>query len=84
MWKDSVGKVHNPEKLYFLQLAANCVRKFDQQRDEDGVSYARKAMILTGLALNTNGLRKIRQLTPELQRIVQKNQEVFATNGTDQ
>lgn len=76
-WKDSCGKIHNPGKSYFLQLAAKCVREVNQQRDADGISFARKAMIITGLGLNTNGHWEIGQLTPELQRIVRKHQTVF-------
>ena len=76
-WKDSSGKIHNPGKSYFLHLAARCVREVNQQRDEDGICFARKAMVITGLALNTNGQWEVQQLTPELQRIVQKNHTVF-------
>ena len=90
LWKDSAGKVHNPGKSYFLQLAARCVRDVNRERDEDGISFARKAMIITGLALNTNGLWEVRQLTPELQRIVHKHKQIFEAtrselmNGADE
>lgn len=82
-WKDSAGKIHNPGKSYFLQLAARCVREVNQQRDEDGVSVARKAMIITGMALNTNGVWEIRQLNPGLQRIIQKHKSVFEATRSD-
>ena len=54
-WKDSSGKIANPGKSFFLKLAADAVRDVNRQRDGDGLTYARKAMILRGLALNTNG-----------------------------
>ena len=76
-WKDASGKIHNPGKSYVLHLAARCVCEVNQQRDADGISFARKAMVITGLALNTNGQWEVQQLTPELQRIVQKHQTVF-------
>lgn len=76
-WKDSAGKIANPGKTYFLRLAARCVRVVNLQRDADGLSYARKAMIITGLALNTNGIWEKSQLTPELQRIITKHQAIF-------
>ena len=76
-WKDSSGKIANPGKTYFLRLAARCVRKVNEQRDADGLRYARKAMIITGMALNTNGLWEVSQLTPDLQRIVRKHASVF-------
>lgn len=80
-WKDSSGRLINPGKSFFLKLAAKAVREVNRQRDENGLSYARKAMIMTGMALNTNGQWEIGQLTPDLQRIVRKHQGVFY--GTD-
>lgn len=82
-WKDSSGKIANPGKTYFLKLAAKCVRQVNQQRDEDGLTYARKAMIITGMALNTNGLWEVSQLTPDLQRIVRKHASVFEASRNE-
>ena len=76
-WKDPSGKIHNPGKSNFFHLAARCVREVNQQRDADGIGFASKAMVITGLALNTNGRWEVQQLTPELQRIVQKHHTVF-------
>ena len=45
-WKDSSGKIANPGKTYFLKLAARCIRQVNQKRDEDGLTYARKACLL--------------------------------------
>ena len=52
-------------------------REVNHQRDEQGLQYARKAMILTGMARNTNRLWEVTQLTPHLQAIVQKHKNVF-------
>ena len=76
-WKDSSGKLRNPGKTFFLQLAAKCVREVNLQRDENGLSFARKAMIITGLALNTNGSWEVGQLTPDLQNIISSHKSVF-------
>lgn len=54
-WKDSSGNIHNPAKSFFLKLSASAVRDGNHRRDADGLSYARKLMIITVMALNTNG-----------------------------
>lgn len=70
MWKDNYGRLVKPEKLFSLRLAAKCIREVNIQRDEDGVRYARKAMIIIGMAKNLNGVWEVVQLTPALQFIV--------------
>lgn len=74
------GKLLNPGNIFFLKLASNSVRDVNRQRDSDGVSYARKALIITVIALNTNGLWDETKLIPELKRIVSKHSDYF--NGT--
>jgi hypothetical protein len=64
-------------KLFFLKLAAESVRKVNSQRDENGLTYARKAMIRCGLALDVSGEWRIGQLKPELQNIIHKHREYF-------
>ena len=39
------GKLKNPGKRYFLELAQKAVEEVNSQRDENGMSYARKAPI---------------------------------------
>lgn len=82
MWSDPSrsGRLVNPGKRYFLQLAADVARSVFQQRDSDGVLFTRKAMIRCGMALNLNGVWEERQLSPELQNIIKKYRENF--NGT--
>lgn len=55
-WKYSCGKLHNPGNHFFLKLAAAAIRIVNLQRDADGLIYVRNAMIMTGMALNTNRL----------------------------
>lgn len=75
------GKLVNPGKRFFLQLAANAVRDVNKQVDSEGMNFARKAMVRCGLAKQANGLWEVRQLFPHLQNIVQKHRENF--DGVD-
>lgn len=73
MWADGMstsGKQSNIGKRYFLQLATKSFRAIRAQRDTDGVSYARKAMLRCGMALNLNGKWEQMQLLFELQGII--------------
>ncbi|KAL3695584.1 hypothetical protein R1sor_009660 [Riccia sorocarpa] len=71
------GALKNPGKRYFLQLAADSVADVNSQRDANGISYARKAMIRCGLSLNINGRWEECQLQPELQNIIHKYRDQF-------
>lgn len=50
-----------------LAQAADSVRDVNSQRDKSGLSYARKAMIRTGMSFNVNGLWEEKQLCSPLQ-----------------
>lgn len=71
----AAGKLPNPGKNFCLQFAA--VNDFNRQRDENGISYARNAMILCGMALNTNGKWGEEQFQRELQNIINKYRSEF-------
>ena len=71
------GKLTNPRKRFFLQLAANSVEDVNREVDYDNISYARKAMIWCGLALELNGSWNVRQLFPHLQDIIAKHLQYF-------
>eukprot|EP00644_Phytophthora_capsici_P012335 jgi/Phyca11/121804/e_gw1.46.284.1 len=49
------GKLQNPGKRFFLELAARCVRQVNLMEDDKHVSHPRKAMILCGLSKGVNG-----------------------------
>ncbi len=51
--------IHRHGKNVFLRLAADVIRQVNMVRDEDGVSFARKAMLQCGPGLK-NGVRKFR------------------------
>ena len=71
------GKLQNPGKRFFLQLPADAVRDVNVQRDSNGLTYARKAMIRCGLALDVTGEWRIQQLTPQLQTIIATHRNHF-------
>ncbi|CAM6124006.1 unnamed protein product [Calypogeia fissa] len=75
-WTSS-GMIRNPGKHFFLKIAADSMRTVNSFRDKNGISYARKAMIRCGLALNLNGRWDIDQLSPELQNVIRKYPEHF-------
>ncbi|CAM6117144.1 unnamed protein product [Calypogeia fissa] len=64
-------------KHFFLKIAEDSVRTVNSFRDKNGISYAKKAMIRCGLALNLNGRWEIDQLSPELQNVIRKYPEHF-------
>ena len=76
-WKDKSGRSANPRKTFFLRLASLDVQVVNKQRDGRGLTYARNAMIMTGMALKTNGRWEVTQLTPQLQNLIQKHKEFF-------
>ena len=67
---DQVREVAEPWKDFFLKLAAESVRQLNNERDANGLTYARKAMIGCGLSLSTEGIWKKEQLFQHLQDIV--------------
>ncbi|KAG3156171.1 hypothetical protein PC128_g21935 [Phytophthora cactorum] len=85
------GKLKNPGKRFFLELAVAAVGEVNQKRDESWISYARKAMMRCGLSLSVDGTWSTAQLFPHLQEIITrypqefagKNPEVVATSDSD-
>lgn len=54
--KDRGGKLLNPGKEFFLKLGAEGVREVNITTNNNGLSYTRKSMIMTGLLLNTDSV----------------------------
>lgn len=73
-WSDNLL---NTGKRFFLQLAADSVRDVNMLHDANGLTYAQKAMIHCGLALDVRGEWHIKKLTPELQAIIMKHRNHF-------
>lgn len=76
-WAEASGKVPNPGKTLLLSLKPSAVRYVNSQRDFDGLAYARKVMITTGMDLNSNGLCKVSQFATALQAIISKQRPFF-------
>ncbi len=78
-WADGQwsGKLTNPGKRFFLQLAAHSIEDVNREVDCDNISYARKAMIRCGLALGLDGSWSVGQLFPNLQEIIAKHLQYF-------
>ena len=71
------GKLPNPGKRFFLKLAATVVRDVNKMRDDNGISYARKAMLRCGLSLDISGEWRVEQLFLQLQDIIRRHREHF-------
>ena len=50
--------------------------RHELMRNENGLTYARKEIILCGIALKTTGVFEESQIKPELQKIVKNNRFV--------
>ena len=74
---DGRWAIAKPWKGVFLRLSSEAVADVNVHRDVDGLSYARKSMIICGMALNTNGKWEESQLRPELQQIINKYRHFF-------
>lgn len=65
-----------------MSLDAQVSREVNQQRDENGLTYVRKTIIRTRMALNVNRQWQVDQLSPGLQGIVNKHRGVFEDRKT--
>ncbi|KAL3686242.1 hypothetical protein R1sor_004264 [Riccia sorocarpa] len=85
------GLLKNPGKSFFLTLAAKAVAEVNQQKTkaigspgEEGyvppMTFARKAMIMCGLSLNTDGRWTESQLSVGLQNIISRYRSNFEGN----
>ncbi len=69
---NSPGKLWNPGKLFYMNLAAQRVNEVNSRCDSDGNSLVRKAMIRCGMSLDYNGTWNVSQLFQHLQQIVNR------------
>ena len=51
----SSGVLRNPRKPYFFQFIADAIRDINAQHDMNGILYAWKAMIWSGISLELDG-----------------------------
>ena len=71
------GKLINPGKRFYLQLAADAVDDVNKEVDGLNMLYARKAMIRCGLSLDMDGTWTVQQLFPHLQEIICRHETSF-------
>jgi hypothetical protein len=77
LWREGSGALQNPGKPFFLRMAAEAVRWVNEQHDQTGLTYARKAMIRCGLSLDITGKWHEKQLNRDLQIIIEKHRQHF-------
>ncbi len=77
LWREGYGALQNPRKSFFLRMAAEAVRRVNEQCDQTGLTYARKAMIRYGLSLDIIGEWHEKQLNPDLQIVIEKHRQHF-------
>lgn len=63
---------------FFLGLSSHAVADVNAHRDENGISNARKELLICGLSFNWNGPWEERQLKLELLNIINKYRALFA------
>jgi hypothetical protein len=71
------GALQNPEKQFFLRMTAEAIRRVNEQRDQIGLTYARKAMIRCGLSLDIIGEWHEKQLNRDLQIVIENHHQHF-------
>ena len=64
------GKLTNPGKRFFLELAAEVTREINTRRDDSGMSLAQKAMVRCGLGVDSSGQWTKSMLFPHLSAII--------------
>lgn len=72
-----IGKDQEPGETFSLLSAEKATERVKWQCEESGISYTGKAMIICGLALNSNGLWEEQQETPKWQSIIGKHRHNF-------
>ena len=58
------GKLKNPGKRQFLEMAAKAVLKVNETRDATGLSYARKTYIHYSLSFDVSGRWHDKHISP--------------------
>lgn len=75
--KRGSGKLINLGKHYFLNLGADAVKDASARIDDNGLNFARKAMMTSGLSKDVEKVWKVGQLRTELQAMIRRNQGLF-------
>ncbi|OWZ09170.1 hypothetical protein PHMEG_00018170 [Phytophthora megakarya] len=77
-------KLANPGKKFFLELAAECIRLVNLEKNKNGDNWAKKSMIQCGLDVSRDGVWKVDQLSKELKQIIAFYPDAFEEGMTDE
>lgn len=66
----SLGKIQNPGKWCYMELATEFVEEINSKKDRNVKSIVKKAMIRCGMSLNYSGFWEIEQLFKHLHEII--------------
>jgi hypothetical protein len=77
LWREGFGALQNLGKPFFLHMAVEAVRPVNEQRDQTGLTYARKAMIRYGLSLVIIGEWHEKQFNRDFQIVIEKHRQHF-------
>lgn len=75
------GKLHHPERQWYMNLAKRCADALNAMVDENGLKLTSKAMIRSGLSLDKDGVCRVEQLYEHLQVFIRKHPNNF--NGVE-
>lgn len=70
-------KIMLSRHVILFRLSAKFIWEVNLQRDYNGLTFTRKALIILGLVLNTNGAWELLQVTPKLQGILARHMTAF-------
>ncbi len=77
LWREGSSALQNPGKLVFMRMAAEAVHWVNKQRNQTGLTYARKAMIRCELSFDITREWHEKQLNCDLQIIIEKHRPHF-------
>jgi hypothetical protein len=72
------GFLEHPPRSWYLRTAALCVKKINEMKDQHGVGWPQKAMVLCGLGLPEDGIWRTTMLKKELQKIIIEHPRYFS------
>ncbi|KAG3177080.1 hypothetical protein PC128_g17012 [Phytophthora cactorum] len=76
-WRHGSGSRLNPGKKFFLQTAAECMRRVNAECDKTGANRAKTSMVHCGLDVGADGVWKVEQLGKDLQEIIAEYPDEF-------
>lgn len=72
-----IGETARSGQEVLFEIGAAAVRDGNHMRDSNGLTYARKSIIRSGLSLNLNCQWRKDQLFPHLKNLISKFSRVF-------